>query len=188
MIAIESFRKFKIKDVLMIVSFALIWSLSSYLYNNLFLPQNSYIFSLVLASSFIVFLVLLIRKVGTATLFYVMIGVMTFFMDDLGPKGLNKIIVLFLAGIIFEIFFLIFKLEIHNIPIDIILGIIFSLSTIPLTTILLISTSVTQNQLVQILNMIIISFSAGILGSLISLILWFKLKTTKFILKYQFNQ
>jgi ABC-type thiamin/hydroxymethylpyrimidine transport system permease subunit len=89
---------------------------------NLFLePQSSYILSLLVATILMSFTVHLVRKAGSATLFYCIGALLAFSINDLGATGINKLIVLVIAGIIFELIFLIFKLEIKNIPTDIIM-------------------------------------------------------------------
>lgn len=70
MIAIESFKRFRIIDILAIVVLASLWFLLSFLLNKFLGPQFSYILSLLMATTLMSFTVYLIRKAGSATLFY----------------------------------------------------------------------------------------------------------------------
>ena len=187
MIAIESFKRFKLRDIITILVLAAIWLLISTIIDKLLHPQLTYIISLLIATIFMSFTVHLIRKAGSATIFYGIGGLLTQQLPNLGPLGMQKIYTLILAGIIFEIVFVIFKLEIESIQLDILLGTAISSATIPFTTALLLSTSVASTMLTALINMALVSFLVGIIGAVISFLIWYQLKTSKFVLQYEYG-
>lgn len=186
MMAIESFKKFRIKDTIIIL-LAGIWALSAFLINKYFDPQYSYMFSLLIAIFLMTFTVYLVRKAGSAMLFFVLGSVISYNLNDIGATGFNKLIVFLIAGIIFEVLFLIFKIEIKNIPMDIILGAVFSAASIPITTSLLLSLEVSIKMIYSLGNMVLISMFIAVMGSILSFLLWYKLRTTKFVLRFEYE-
>lgn len=187
MIAIESFKRFKIMDIIAILALAGLWFLLSFLLNKFLGPQFSYIWSLLIATILMSFTVHLVRKAGSATLFYGIGALFTYSINDLGATGLNKLIVLVIAGIIFELIFLIFKIEVKNIQVDIIAGTAISAATIPVTTGLLLSSNVALSMITLLINLILLSFLVGLAGSVISFLIWYKLKTTKMVLRFEYG-
>ncbi|MAG19911.1 hypothetical protein CL618_00575 [archaeon] len=69
MIAVESFKRFRVIDIVIIAILSGIWFLLSLGINRLD-PQISYIFSLLIIIFLMTFVVYLVRKAGSATLFF----------------------------------------------------------------------------------------------------------------------
>tara|TARA_Y100000034_G_scaffold115205_1_gene152143 strand:+ start:11098 stop:11448 length:351 start_codon:yes stop_codon:yes gene_type:complete len=109
-------------------------------------------------------------------------------VNDFGITGFNKIAVLVIAGVIFELVFLIFKLEIKNVQIDVVLGGGVSAASIPLLMGIVLSSGVVFNMILAMINLILLSFFVGIIGSVLSFLLWYKLKTSKMVLKFEYMQ
>ena len=139
MIAIESFRKYDLKDIVTIITFAGSWLVFSLLINQFVEFQNTYVISLLFLTMVMSLIVHFVRKAGTSTLFYFFSALFTYNINNFGIIGSDKLIVFLLAGVLFEILFLIFRLEIRNIQIDIVLGTAFSSMSIPLIIGLLLS-------------------------------------------------
>jgi hypothetical protein len=187
MIAIESFKKMKIADYgAILVLAALAWGIT-YAAEALFSPQNSYIISLLTLTALMALTVHLVRKAGAATLFYATTGILTYTLNGVGVKGMDKIIVLITAGIIFELVFLILKVEIKNVEIDILLGTALSAAAIPVTTALLLSRNVAANMLTPLINLSLLSFFTGIAGAAIAFLIWYTIRTTKPILAFEYG-
>lgn len=188
MIAIESIKRFKIIDVTAIVVLACLWLLLSFLVSTFFSPQIIYILSLLIATTLMSLAVHLVRKAGTAILFYSFGALLTNTIYDLGATGINKLIVLVIAGIIFELVFLILKIEVKSVQLDIIISTAISAATIPLTTALLISFNTALNMIIPIINMMLLSLLIGLIGAFVSFLLWYNLKTTKTVLKFEYQE
>lgn len=186
MIAIESFKRFKIIDIIAIIILAGLWLLLSFLLDRFLDPQASYILSLLIAVTLMSFTVHLVRKAGSATLFYALGALFTYSINDLGTIGSDKLIVLIIAGIIFELIFLIFKLEVKNIQLDIMAGTAISAASIPITTGLLLSFNVSLSMISSIINLILLSFFVGLIGAVFSFLIWYNLRATKIVLKYEY--
>lgn len=188
MITIESFKRFNLIDLLLIILTAGLWFCLTSFITHVASPNMSYIFSLFIAAFLMSFTVNLVRKAGSATLFYLIGGIFTYLINDLGALRSTKLIALLFAGIVFETIFLILKLELKNIPLDIILGSALSAATIPITTGLLLSSTVSYSWLFELLNLSLLSFFIGVIGSVASFILWYNLRTTKIIMKYEYSR
>jgi len=188
MIAIESFRKFKILDIAVILAFASLWLLLSWIINKIFGPQPSYILTLLVVTFLMSFTVHLVKKAGSATLFYTIGALLTFNINDLGAIGMNKLVIFAISGILFELIFLILKLELKNIQLDIITSTSISAASVPITTGFLLSFNVALNMMVPLINLILLSFLVGLAGAVMSFMIWYNLKNTKMILKFQYMQ
>ncbi|MEK6903447.1 MAG: hypothetical protein AABW64_02260 [Nanoarchaeota archaeon] len=134
------------------------------------------------------FTVHLVRKAGSATLFYVIGAIFTYSINDIGHTGISKVITFLIAGILFELIFLIFKLEMKRIQLDIVAATAISAATIPLTTGFLLSFNVTLHMISSIINLMLVSFFVGLAGAVISFLAWHHVRTTKMILKYEYLQ
>jgi len=187
MIAIESFKKFRIIDFLAIIILVLLWFLFSKIINNNFNATTTYFLSLLIITILMSFTAHLVRKAGSVTIFYFIGALFTSNLNNLGITGINKIIVFVIAGIVFELVFLILKIEIKNIKIDIISGVAISSAIIPLMIAFLLSPEAALNMIIPIFNLVLLSFFIGIIGSIISFLIWYHLKTTKLILKFEYS-
>jgi len=187
MIAVESFKKFRIIDLVIILTLAAIWSLLTLIINKAFDPQYSYILSLLLVTFSMSFIAYLVRKAGSATIFYILCGLFTYNINNFGVVGANKLIIFVISGVVFELFFLIFKLEVKNIQIDVIIGTAISAAVIPVTIVFLLSFDLALSMVQSLVNLILLSFLVGLLGAVISFIIWYNLKTSKLVLKYEYR-
>lgn len=145
--------------------------------------QWSFIISTLATTILLTFTVLLLKKAGSATMFYTIRALLTYKLEGL---GINTFFILIIAGMIFEIILLLLKLEIKNVPVDIVLGAAISNATIPVTTGLLLSTIVMQTMLYNLLNLILLYFIIGIAGAIISFLIWYKIKLNKLVMKFEY--
>jgi len=130
MIDLESFKRFRKIDLLVILLLASIWAFITWFVN---IPDTTFTFflSLFVTTMFMVFISLLIRKFFAVTLFYIIAAIITIQINNLGGLGFHKVPILLVAGLIFEIFFLLLKIKINNIPLDVVFGAAFSNFSIP---------------------------------------------------------
>ena len=184
MINLESFRKLRKIDLLAIIILALLWALVTWLIN---LPntQLTFFLSLFITTMFMTFTALLIRKLGAVTLFYLIGAIITIPINNLGGLGLYKIPILLVAGIIFELFFLLLKIKIKNIPLDVVLGAAFSNFSIPFTMLLFIPA--TKELTLFIWNFALMAFIIGIIGSIITFLIWYNIKGLKPIIRFEYS-
>jgi len=185
MIAIESFRKFRKIDLIAIVALVFIWSVISYFINLLNTPLT-FMFSLFVTTMFIVFTAFFIRKAGAVTLFYLFGALITIPVNNLGGLGWNKVIVFVIAGIIFELFFLLLKTEIKNIPLDVVLGAAFSNASIPFTILFLLIKTKTDLML-YVVNFALMTFIIGVMGAIIMILIWYHIKGLKPIIRFEYS-
>lgn len=184
MIPLESLRGFRKIDLLAIIILALLWSAITCLIalsNN----QLAFMLSLFITTLFMAFTALLIRRVGAVTLFYLLCASITFRINNLEITGWDKVIILGTAGIIFELFLLLLKIEIKNIPLEVILGSALSNMSIPFTMFLLIPA--TKEIMPYVLNFALMAFIIGLMGSIAMFLVWYNIKGKKFIIKYEYS-
>jgi hypothetical protein len=184
-IAVESFKAFKPKDIGAIAVLAGLLSLIIYLLDKV--AFDNAIALLLTFGFFVTFTTLLIRKAGTATLFFAIVTALTLNIASFGVDGVSKIIVMILAGLVFELTFLILKIELKNIPLDVIVGAALSTASIPLLAGLVASTEIVQSLMTNFLNLIILGFVSGLAGSIIAFLLWWNIRTVKWIMKFEYE-
>ncbi|OYT32872.1 hypothetical protein DRJ22_02650 [Candidatus Woesearchaeota archaeon] len=187
MIAIESFKKFRTKDIITILTLSGIWFLINTIINKFLGMQTGFAVTIITATTLMSFTVLLVRKAGTSSLFYLIGGILNWKIDTLGATGLNQLISLAVAGIIFELVFLILKLEIKSVQIDILTGTAISAATIPITNALLLSPIIAKNMMIALINITLIGFFSGLIGGVISFLIWHSIRNTKFILNFEYK-
>ena len=184
MIAIECFKKFRLIDIAAIFILSVVWYLISLAVN--LIPDPSQVLPPLAMVIFMTFVVFLIGKAGSAVLFYFFIALISFHVPLLGIMGVNKLITLVVAGIVFELVFLILKIELKNIPLDVVIGAAFSNAVIPIVASLLVSFVVVRQLLFDFLNLVLLYFIIGIAGSVISFLIWYRLKTTKMMIRFEY--
>tara|TARA_Y100000310_G_scaffold203351_1_gene203578 strand:- start:8782 stop:9339 length:558 start_codon:yes stop_codon:yes gene_type:complete len=184
MMNLESFRSYRKIDLLVIVALAFIWALITWITN---IPDNQFTFflSLFITTMFMAFTALLIRKLGAVTLFYLFAALISIPINNLGGLGFYKVPILFIAAIIFELFFLLLKKEIKNIPLDVVLGAAFSNFSIPFTMLLFIPA--TKELMSFVWNFALIAFILGIMASIMAFLAWYNIKNLKPIIKFEYS-
>lgn len=182
MVAIKTSKKFKKKDITVMAVLVGLWLALNFALASVN-PQYSYIISLLILTILMTFAVLIINKSGVATIFYLLAAITTYSFDSLGALGINKIIVLGIAGLSFELVFLVLKLEFKSTQLGILFGSALSSAIIPLAMAFLISFDVASNLIVLLINMILLSFFVGIIGAVISFLIWYNISTTKWALR-----
>ena len=187
MIAIESFKKYHLQDIVAITLLALFWAGLSYLFDATLDPQISFLVTLITITILMSFTVHLIRKAGAATLFFGLCAIFTISLTEFGVTGFRKFLALVIAGIVFELAYLILKLELKNIQLDIILGTGLSAAMIPLVMALQLSFTISVEKFIPLLNIIIVSFIVGLIGALISFLIWYKVKSLKPIVRFEYH-
>jgi hypothetical protein len=132
---------------------------------------------------FATFTTLLIRKAGSVTLFFSLAGIMTIIIPILGFLVFGKILVLVAMGIIFEIIVYVFKRYVNLV----IAGIV-SNASMPWLMFLLGKTQLSTNLSYALWNFTIISALLGGLGALVGLGIWYKVKNSKLVLKFEYER
>lgn len=177
MIIAEHFRKIELVAILIL---ALLWAGLTYIVTFYF----PYVFELILLATalFATFTALLIRKVGSVTLFFSLAGTMTSVVPILGFLGFGKILAFALMGIIFELAVYIFK----NYPNLVIAGTV-SNASMPWLMFWLGKAQLSTNLSYAMWNFTIVSSLLGLLGALTGLLIWYKVKNSKIVLRFEYE-
>ena len=186
MIAIESIRRFRVKDYLAIVLSAFLWTIGTAMLSRF---ETRFQFSLIMlfTTVLVALTVLLLRRAGTATLWYLCCAIFSFNISNFGfIEGWKKLLIFAIAGIIFELVSLLFHLEIGFIPGNIIMGAILSNMSIP-AALLLFMPGVQSSIAIPLLNFTIGLAIIGLVGSMISFILWHHLSARKWVLRFSYE-
>ena len=186
MIAIESFRKFHLRDGLVLIIAAALFALSQ-LGLSFFDPSVGYYGSLLIFGLLLSFSTFFVRKAGTGLLVGILSSLCSFPNGLAGAIGWQKVLVFAIAGLLFELAFLLLKLEIHLIPFDILLGTALAVASIPLSTLLLLSPAVATQHQFALLNIALIGFLTGLLSAVLAFLLWYRLKQTKLVLWFEYG-
>ncbi|MBU0535686.1 MAG: hypothetical protein KKE20_01880 [Nanoarchaeota archaeon] len=179
-------KMFRMHDIIVILALALMWLVMALLINRFLSPQNAFLISVFVLSISVSLTYNVIKKIGTAPIFLVIVSLLTFSLDNLGATGIKKVIVLFAAGIIFELLVLVFRIGFRNLQLALMAGASFAAASIPLTMGLIYSFNVVSSMIIPIINLILVSLFLGFVGSGISVLLWSYLSTTKLFVKFEY--
>ena len=184
MIELESFRKLRKIDLIAIAVLALFWAFITWLIN---IPDNQFTFflSLFVTTMLMAFTALLIRRVGAVTLFYLFGAIITIPINNFGGLGIYKVPILLIAGIIFELFFLLLKIKIKNIPLDVVLGAAFSNFSIPFAMLLFVEA--TRELMPFAWNFALMAFVIGVMGAILAFLIWYNIKSLKPIIRFEYS-
>ena len=185
MFAIELFQIIRIKQLIFTLFVAAITSLFIYLANYFLPPVPLLIVSLFLLTIGMNLCVYMLRRFGIATIFMFFIAMLTFNISELGFYGWNKVLTYVIAIVIFEIIYLIFKIEISSLPLDMIFGTAISLTSIFLISPMLLSQTLLLVFTTELINLLIMTFATSIISSTIFALIWGKLASTKKIVKFE---
>lgn len=186
MIAIESIRPFRKKDMIAILLFAFLWVIITGFLSSL---DVGFQFTLIMLAStaIVAFAVMLIRRAGTATLFSIACAILSFPFNNFGEiLGWKKLIVLAASGFVFEIGYLLFHLEISFVPVDVAAGAVLSNLAIP-AVLLSFMPEQAGFLTVPVLNFVISQALVGMVGTMITLIAWNILSQSKAVLRFAYE-
>ncbi|OGF19905.1 hypothetical protein A3D54_00635 [Candidatus Falkowbacteria bacterium RIFCSPHIGHO2_02_FULL_45_15] len=183
MLAIEEFKSFHLRDIVVITGSAVLWSAIMYVLEGILSLSGAYYVALFTLVLFLSFLVLSLQKTGVASLFYALCAVLTYGTRELGIAYSDKFIILLGAALVFELVFLTLKLRVKNIPLDILAGAVLSTGMLPLITGTLISPEASLQQIESLLNLAIIGLLVGVIGAVLAFLIWYHFKTTKWLVK-----
>jgi hypothetical protein len=181
----ELLHRIKFKEIRFILLAAVLISILIFAASFYFNPSILFIVSLALLVFGMNFLVYLIKKSGVAFIFYILVGIFTFSINDIGIFGWKKVLVFALSALIFETIFLFLKLHLHNVPLDMIIGSSLSTATISILLGFFLSLVLASSFPIALLNLILLSFAIGLFSSVLTFIIWHNTKNTKVILRLE---
>ena len=183
----NNLSRLKSRDLTAIIIVSFLGFISGYYINRIVGIQASYVlflFTLVALTSFLVYL---IRKVGVATIFLLILSLITYNVNGLGIKGVSKIYSLIIIGVIFDLILLISNKDGNSTATNILSSSILSFSLYPIITALLLSRESFSALISATLNLTLLSTLISIAGSLISYLIWHQFRTTKTFLRFEFG-
>ena len=158
----RAIKKFFSSTCFRIISFVFLVSsiISLFLLVNSLLFTDSLLFSMALILIIIGlnFVVYIVKKPGTATLFLFFVGVETFFINDIGVLGWKKIVVFVLASLLFELIFLILNLQASKFKLEVVFASTLAITNLPLITALFLSPRLASTFPPALINLILIAF------------------------------
>ncbi|MDP7180423.1 MAG: hypothetical protein QF824_04090 [Candidatus Woesearchaeota archaeon] len=181
---IENFKPFRRIDYIAIIILAILWVIITSVSTNSD-SELGFLFSLFITTVFIVFTAFLIKKAGAVTLFCLVGSTIAVQSNFLLSTGWNKVIIFTIAGIIFELFYIFLNKEIKNIPLDIVVGAAFAMSSIPFTIFFISQAS--DNIITSIFNFSLLSFIIGIVGAVATFLIWYNIKGNKLLIRFEYT-
>ena len=177
------FGKIRGVDVVIALFLASVAGIASFAADIFFSPLFSYITSLFVIIALLGLTVHAVEKTGFAALFYAVIGIFTYNSNNFGVIGIEKLASLLIAGILFELTFAALKRSGKSVGLSIIISSAISAASIPAGIALQLSTAIAFGQISMIANLAIFSSLIGLAAAMISSLIWFQLRTTKFLLR-----
>ena len=163
-------------SILLVIPFALISILSSFFLS----PTILLIVSLTLFCLGLNFLIRIVNKIGSSLLFFLTYSILTFNAPDFGIIGLKKILTFVIAGFVFELIIILLK---KRIELKVFIGTIVSITSLPLISALLISSSLALTLPEGLINLILIYLITSLIITLIYAVIWHFIKVRKPIIK-----
>lgn len=173
------------RDVLFICFVSLVGVLGSFLSSSFLGFQMSYIVSLFLFVLLLSFSFHFIPRFGSAVLFSVLFSLLSLGFSDFGIVGVDRFLVFVGFAFVFEGVFFLFKMFSKKVFLSILIASFVSAAVFPLLIGVVLSVDVLSNLARYVLNLVLLSFFVGVVASLVSLLVWYYLRTFKFFLKFQ---
>lgn len=177
----EKLKRMRKLDVLAVLILAIVWSGITYFISSYEILNFGVL--ILVTSLFISFAALLIKKLGSVLLFMLFSGMITSSVNNLS-YGWEKVSILVISGIIFEAVFLFVDKEYFNIPLNVIMGTGTACLSIPVSMMFFVPASALK---IEAWNLALTSFIVGVIGAVISFMLWYKLKSTKVVIKFEYR-
>jgi hypothetical protein len=187
MITKENIRGLRILDLGVVLAFAFMWFILDILFENIFSVDLFYVFSLGVFMMFVSFCVNLFKKFGIGFLFFVFSGFISYRVNDFGVIGIDKMLVFIFAGVLFEVVFLLFRLEVKNIPLDVVLASSLSAASIPFFIELVLVKGFILGLVNALINLVLLSFLVGLVGSVIGFLIWYLFRDGGIFLKLRYG-
>jgi len=169
--------RFRKVDAIAIVFVAALWSISL-IFADLQSFVSAYAFKILIMSFIVCFTYLLIRRRGAVLAVIILVSI---FSEPTGMAGYNGIIIVFIAGVNFEIMIALLQKKLKN-PVEVILSTCVSVCLIPFMFYYFFQSI----QLENILNFALATLFISLIGALLSNLLWYKIKSMKAIIKYEY--
>ncbi|MEK6900368.1 MAG: hypothetical protein AABX05_04565 [Nanoarchaeota archaeon] len=185
MIALEQVRSITVKSLFFIVVIAGLVSLLMVLSNLILSPSWSFVFSVMILIAGMNLAVYLIDRAGAATLFYVLAAAFTLRLNDLGVIGWDKVLIFFIAGIIFEVIFLSLKIKVHHLSLDMVLGSSISAASVVIAAAFVLSSDLANSFPLELINLVLIGLASGLISSTILSLVWMHISRSRAVMKLQ---
>ena len=163
-------------SILLVIPLALISILSSFSLN----PTTLLIVSLTLFCLGLNVLIRIVNKLGSSLLFFLTYSILTFNISDFGIIGLKKTLTFIIAGLIFELIIVLLK---KKIELKVFIGTIISVTSLPLISALLISSSLALTLPEGLIDLILISFITSLITTSVYTLIWHFIKVKKPFIK-----
>lgn len=171
------------REIVATMVMSVLISLFIFITTTLFPPVVAFYGSLVFFTIATHFLYYFLKKEGVIPLFFVLVALATMTIDDLGIFAWRKVLVLLLSGLVFD--FLTFFFHREREDQSPIFAVSFSIAFIPVWVVLIISSTLTQSSLFEILNLVSLSFLAGLIVSIIVSLVWFRIRHLRSVIKLE---
>ncbi len=162
---------------------SLLISLLIFISAKLLPPIAAFYGSLVFFASGTLFLYYFLEKEGVVPFFFVLAALATMTIDDFGIFGWRRVLVLLLSGLVFDFLTFFFHREgEYRSPV---FAVSFSIACIPVWVVLIISSTLTQSSVFEIVNLVSLSFVTGLVVSIIVSLVWFRIRHLKSVIRLE---
>jgi hypothetical protein len=190
MLNLSFLRRFFLRDLLVSALFSFFSFLFIYLFSNVLVVDYLYLVAVFVLCFFCSFLVLLLKDSLVGFLFLLFYSLISMGFNEFGVVGYNKVVVFLLFALVFEVVFLLLKLEIDNVPLDVVLGVLFGVVMIPIGSYFLLASDllIFEVDIVSLLgNLIVVTLFFGGLGAFLGIFLWRRVKVSRLFLKISYG-
>ncbi len=155
----------------------------AYLTDTLLSTAHLFFLSIAFLVQGMIFITLFLKRMGSVVLFLVIYCLLTFDLNEIEVVGWKKLTMLFMIGVIFEVFNYSAKKTALPNSIILIISAITTSAIFPLILAFMLSVELTLTFPLSLYNLITLSAITGLSSSLLAVIVWMVLKRRKVIIK-----
>ncbi|MBI4447717.1 hypothetical protein HY643_01945 [Candidatus Woesearchaeota archaeon] len=185
MIEPETIKHYTFIDFLIILLIVVMWKILQLVANYLF-SEAGLIANFILLGIMLSFTSLLVRKSG-AVIILSAISAPLINLGGIGIFGWKNFFVMLIAAIIFELSAFLARLELKRASLGIVIGSGLANTSIVFFATIFTSIQIMSSMAANLINLMIVAFLCGIIGSLISFLGWHLVERTKPILRYEYR-
>jgi len=173
--------------ILLMVLAALTTFLNALL-DEFFPPSAVYALSLLIVAFVMSLLCFLFLKPGGVIIYLLLVAAFSYTTHEFGIIGVSKLMILFVVGVVFELSHLMACRILTHKCASVLISSALATATIPLMTIVMLSTGEGQLLVSAVVNILILGLIAGMCGTLLACALYSVIGNSKILLRFKFRR
>ena len=167
---------------------AALTTLLNALLDEFFPPSAVYALSLLIVAFVMSLLCFLFLKPGGVIIYLLLVAAFSYTTHEFGIIGVSKLMILFVVGVVFELSHLMACRILTHKCASVLISSALATATIPLMTIVMLSTGEGQLLVSAVVNILILGLIAGMCGTLLACALYSEVGNSRIVLRVKFRR